>query len=303
MRSVGFGVPVAPSPASVDNQIDSLMRKAIKRTKSALLLEGDNDAIEDQFWSFMDKALALEFAAKELKRFRLFVEMQRGLREVPKDVYVEPYRGKMHSYFPGLTAQPFWEADEFPWIKELESAYPKIREEYLALLEAGQRHDSVTGINYESGWSSLQLWRNGRPVDGFPLYLCPTLARLLESIPVAQRICVGFNRQKPHSGIPLHVDGNNLMLTTQLGVLVPTSEDGGHYPAWIRVGAEKRHWQPGRALVYDTTFQHETFNPTDDERHVLHIDFWHKDLTAAERRAIERLYTLREMFLEAVDEI
>lgn len=44
---------------------------------------------------------------------------------------------------------------------------------------------------------------------------------------------------------------------------------------WMRVGEEKRQWQNGKALVLDTSFQHETGNNSKQDRIVLIIDFWH----------------------------
>jgi hypothetical protein len=68
--------------------------------------------------------------------------------------------------------------------------------------------------------------------------------------------------------------------------------------------------------VYDTTFQHETFNPSaDGERVVLHVDFWNAASTRVEDArhaaaasgalsddelfAMRKLYALREQFLKA----
>ena len=54
-------------------------------------------------------------------------------------------------------------------------------------------------------------------------------------------------------------------------------------------------------MIYDTTFEHETWNESsDEERVVLHIDVWNTvDLSPSEVRAMQRVYELREMFLRA----
>lgn len=44
---------------------------------------------------------------------------------------------------------------------------------------------------------------------------------------------------------------------------------------WMRVGKEKRVWENGKALVLDTSFEHETGNNSRRDRIVLIIDFWH----------------------------
>jgi hypothetical protein len=52
---------------------------------------------------------------------------------------------------------------------------------------------------------------------------------------------------------------------------------------WIEVGTEARHWGEGKCMVYDTTYEHETMNPSpSEERVVLHIDFWNAACTRTE---------------------
>lgn len=46
----------------------------------------------------------------------------------------------------------------------------------------------------------------------------------------------------------------------------------------------------------DTSFEHSTGNPTESDRHVLIIDFWHPELTDAERAGLEYVYDLRNSF-------
>lgn len=43
----------------------------------------------------------------------------------------------------------------------------------------------------------------------------------------------------------------------------------------MRVGEEKRMWENGKALVLDTSFEHETRNDSRRDRVVLIIDYWH----------------------------
>lgn len=58
------------------------------------------------------------------------------------------------------------------------------------------------------------------------------------------------------------------MVNTPAGVDVPDD-------CWMRVGEKKRVWQNGKALVLDTSFEHETGNNSRRDRIVLIIDFWH----------------------------
>ena len=156
----------------------------------------------------------------------------------------------------------------------------------------------------ESGWKTMVLFYNGHRIKDFPYHLCPVTTRILESVPLAGRIA-GFNRQQPQSGIPLHSDGNNMWLTCQMGINVPpkiTNEAGDEVPsAHIRVGPETRSWEEGQCLLYDTTYEHETFNshPT-EERVVLHVDFFNTlKMTKLEIEVLQYIYDMREQFMKA----
>jgi aspartyl/asparaginyl beta-hydroxylase (cupin superfamily) len=71
--------------------------------------------------------------------------------------------------------------------------------------------------------------------------------------------------------------------------------------AHIRVGPETRFWEEGQCLLYDTTYEHETFNahPT-EERVVLHIDFFNTlKMTPLEIKVLQYIYDMREQFMKA----
>jgi len=211
---------------------------------------------------------------------------------------------EIHAYMPGLgETKPFHDPDQLALCRELSANHATILKEYEALLahaerdgEGGQvRFQSVTSMNYESGWKSLVLFYNGHRIQGFPYHLCETTTRILESVPLAGRIA-GFNRQRPGTGIPLHSDGNNMWLTAQLGLIVPDDQK-----AWIEVGPETRHWKNSEVLLYDTTYMHRTMNehPT-QERVVLHVDFFNTlSMTPIEIEVMRYIYSLREEFLKA----
>lgn len=178
--------------------------------------------------------------------------------------------------------------------------YETIRNEYDALvlnIENGgkDRFQSVTSMNYDSGWKTLVLFYNGHRIPNFPYHLCPTTTQILETVPLAGRIA-GFNRQQPRSGIPKHTDGNNMWLTCQMGVHVPEDQ-----AAYIRVGPETRRWQAGECLLYDTTYEHETMNEhASQERVVLHVDFFNTlSMTPNEIEVMRYIYSLREEFMKA----
>jgi ornithine lipid ester-linked acyl 2-hydroxylase len=262
---------------------------------------------EDPFWDLLPPLIASKFPTatdRDLHRITgliqhvLSVVPKTTTDERPKDWVNVPHRPyeELHTYMPGLpTATPFVDPMTLPVCQQLSDHYDIIRDEYQALVDhlSHDHFQSVTSMNYDSGWSTLVLFSNGHRLPKFPYHKCPTTTRLLESLPLAGRIA-GFNRQAPNSGIPLHTDGNNMWLTLQMGIHVPPT-------AYITVANETRHWQPGQCLVYDTTFQHETFNPDlNRERIVLHVDFFNTlVLTEMEIAVLQYIYKLREDFMTA----
>ena len=66
--------------------------------------------------------------------------------------------------------------------------------------------------------------------------------------------------------------------------------------AWMEVAGERRHWETGRAFVFDPSFLHRTHNPTSGERVILNVDIWHPELTDVEKTAIRRVCELVEQW-------
>lgn len=196
----------------------------------------------------------------------------------------------------GLTAKPFWdvaaESGQFPWAKELEANAEIIKEEFESKLAEEKlfNADSVWQNQVMgAGWSAIRLQRLGiwnmDNCNEFPRTY--ELLRRLD-VPFAVRgVC--FARQAPGSGVQPHSDGRNFILTSHLGLKIPEG-------CWIEVGDERREWEEGKLTTLDTSFTHATGNPSKDDRHVLIIDFWHPELSEAERAALEFVYDLRNKF-------
>ena len=145
-----------------------------------------------------------------------------------------------------------------------------------------------------TGWSAIRLQRLGV----WNMENCkqfPKTYELLRSlgIPLAVRgVC--FAKQAPNTGVAPHSDGRNFILTSHLGLSIP---DG----CYMECGGERQTWTQGKLTTLDTSFVHSTSNPSPTEdRHVLIIDYWHPELTDAERAALEFVYDLRNKFESGV---
>ncbi|KAJ1483404.1 Aspartyl/Asparaginyl beta-hydroxylase-domain-containing protein [Baffinella frigidus] len=307
----GFGSkPAAGKPKGGKKKPASVPERAPQSAVAPAVVESDKvgmdlkrildgiDEEQDPFWQLIGPLLQTEFPPSEIERVMGFIKYSTKQLPLPDDIVLDKWRPHedIHAFMAGIPATQFRDTSNVPFIQELEANYEAIALEFEALVKDPRASfQSVTSMNYDSGWKTLVLYFNGHRIEGFPYETCPITTAILDKVPVAGRIA-GFNRQKPNSGIPLHSDGNNMWLTCQMGIKVPKGQK-----AWIRVGDETRRWTEGKCLLYDTTFEHETFNESEEEeRVVLHIDFWNfLDLSPTEVKAMQRVYELREMFLRA----
>jgi len=258
--------------------------------------EDANDGIEDM-------AILLEGKmGKSMDKIRGFARSAQGID--PKPFPSCPGHDPSEEHINGLASKPFWDARSedgkrlFPWAEELEKksdvivkeCQQKLQEE-RKMAEKGMfsRDSSWQNKVMGKGWAAIRLRRlgvwNPKNCDEFPKTY--DLLRSL-NIPFAVRgVC--FAQQLPNTGVLPHSDGRNFILTAHLGLKIP---DG----CWMKVGEEVQAWKEGKLTIIDTSFTHSTSNPTDSERNVLIIDFWHPELTKAERKGLEFVYDLRNKF-------
>ena len=91
-----------------------------------------------------------------------------------------------------------------------------------------------------------------------------------------------FSILDPHTRIPPHHGIINSRLVIHIPLIVPKN-------CALRVGPETREWEPGTALIFDDTIEHEAWNDSDSLRVVLLGDLWHPELDEYERSAIAKL--------------
>lgn len=185
----------------------------------------------------------------------------------------------------------------FPWASRLEAHADIISSEFMSKLNRDEHEKEIFAGDsvwqnqvMGAGWSAVRLMRlgvwNAKNCEEFPRTY--EILRSLD-IPFAVRgVC--FARQGPNSGVKPHSDGRNFILTSHLGIQIP--KEG----CWIKVGDEKQTWKKGKLTTIDTSFEHSTSNSGDLERHVLIIDFWHPELSEAERVSLDFVYDLRNKY-------
>ncbi len=209
---------------------------------------------------------------------------------------------------PRLPAVPFFERELFPFLAELETKTAVIRAELeTALARDGERFvpyiDYGPGqpvnqwgeLNHSLRWSTLHLWRNGKPVKE-NLERCPETARALASMPLADigGLCPNamFSALAPRAHIPPHNGETNARVVAHLPLIVP---EGCSY----RVGFDWRRWSVGETLVFDDTVEHEARNDSDELRVVLIFDLWNPLLLPSERDLVRTMTAATRAFASA----
>lgn len=205
-------------------------------------------------------------------------------------------------YFPGLAQRAFFEREEFDWLPAIEAAVPAMRAELDALIAADegfapyvQRTAATPApanpLLDDDRWSAQYLWRNGVPSEP-AASRCPATMAALAAAPIpviaARSPIALFSVLKPGA----HIRPHHGLLNTRLICHVPLIAPAG---CGLRVGAETRTWEAGKALIFDDSIEHEAWNRGSSTRVVLLFEVWRPDIAAQERTALTRIF-------EAIDD-
>jgi aspartyl/asparaginyl beta-hydroxylase (cupin superfamily) len=167
---------------------------------------------------------------------------------------------------------PFFESDRFPWIAQVEASWTLIREELEGVLadrEALPNFQDISKdqieITDDDRWKTFFLYGYGFEAE-LGVRMCPRTAALMRQIPGMTTAM--FSILSPRKHILDHRGPYKGVLRYHLGLIVPADAPACR----IRVGEEVRHWEEGKSLVFDDTFNHEVWNDTDETRVVLFVD-------------------------------
>jgi len=177
----------------------------------------------------------------------------------------------------GLSAKPWIEREDVPWSKLLEAGWRDTLEEYWAY---SKTLDKIPDYSYPGAvtgqWNTVMLVSAMKEQPALQFF--PKTRKLLEAVPhypqfrEAQISILG-----PKSRIKPHRDGGNFWHTCQLALSVSDVARCG-----IRVGGLTRHWTVGQTIFFNTSYEHEAWNDTDEVRIVLIVDYLHPELTEPE---------------------
>ena len=173
--------------------------------------------------------------------------------------------------------RPFLAPGTFPWITDLEAHWPVIRQELddvLHLVESLPNFQDISAdqssITNDNLWKTFFFYGYGFKAKRNCLR-CPQTTRLIEHIPGMKTAF--FSILLPHKHIPDHRGPYKGVLRYHLGLKIPRPlGDRIEHACRIRVGDETHPWQEGKSLIFDDTFPHEAWNPSDQIRVILFVD-------------------------------
>jgi ornithine lipid ester-linked acyl 2-hydroxylase len=166
----------------------------------------------------------------------------------------------------------FFDRELFPWIEHVEANWAVIREEVERVLRDRDALPNFQDISRDQieitdddRWKTFFLFGYGFRAQ-LNTELCPQTTALMEQIPGMTTAM--FSILAPRKHILAHRGPYKGVLRYHLGLIVPDDAAACR----IRVGEDVRHWEEGRSLVFDDTYDHEVWNDTDETRVVLFVD-------------------------------
>ena len=161
---------------------------------------------------------------------------------------------------------------EFPWVAEVEREWRLIRKELDLVLtrksELADFHEVMPDarrITSDSMWKTYYFLgygvRSERNIEA-----CPETWRILQKVPGLKTAM--FSILEPGKHLPAHKGPYNGVLRFHLGLIVPEPRD----KVTLRVVDQRTHWEEGKGIVFDDSYEHEVWNDTDGVRVVLFLD-------------------------------
>src|SRR5207302_6771835 len=168
--------------------------------------------------------------------------------------------------------QTFLDPAGFSWTRMLEENWATIRRE----LDEVMRHRSnlpnfqdispdQRKLSQDDGWKTYFFFAYGFKAKG-NCERCPETARILKEVPGMKTAF--FSILAPGKHLPPHRGPWKGVLRLHLALLIPEPAE----MCAIRVGSQTRHWEEGRVMIVDDTFEHEAWNRTDGVRVILFVD-------------------------------
>lgn len=178
---------------------------------------------------------------------------------------------KMVEWTSLVPTTPFLDVTTFGWIRRMEESWSDIRSEMEGVLAYRDALPAFHEINGDATdirndrWKSFFLYGFGHRSEA-NCRRCPKTAALLAEIP--GMTTAFFSILLPGARLPPHRGPWKGFLRYHLGLMVPQPAEDCR----IVVGGQAAHWQEGKSLLFDDTYEHDVVNNTSGTRVVLFLD-------------------------------
>lgn len=166
----------------------------------------------------------------------------------------------------------FFSPAKFSWVHHIEENWKTIREELDVVLARREDLPNFQDISPDQKhlakgdkWKTFFFFAYGLEAPG-NCARCPRTMELLRKIPGAKTAF--FSILSPRMHIPPHCGPYKGVIRYHLGLIVPEPKE----QCRIRVADQVAHWEEGRSMFFDDTFEHEVWNDTAGMRVVLFMD-------------------------------
>lgn len=164
----------------------------------------------------------------------------------------------------------FYDSCDFPQLQFLEPQFEEIRRELRQLMNKNQEDEWLKTFPDYVKAESQKAWKVFSFVffmmkSNYHRSLCPKTSSIIDKIP--ELISCDFSYMEPQTHILPHHGYTRMVLRCHLPLIVPDSSLCG-----IRVGTETRHWEEGKLMIFDDSFEHEAWNKSAEQRVILMFD-------------------------------
>jgi aspartate beta-hydroxylase len=187
-------------------------------------------------------------------------------------------------------------ASDFPGGANFVASWRRIREEALALaqhmpgiprLHEMMQEQADISASDDIDWRVFVLKVYGVELEP-NMARCPALATLLRDHPEVLSATLSFLAPGKH--VPRHCGPFRGIMRFHLGLAMPRMSDGS-LGAVLEIEDKQYRLGDGDTLLWDDTFPHEVWNPTDKVRIALLLDVWRPGMPA-DLRLLSRLILL-----------
>jgi len=165
----------------------------------------------------------------------------------------------------------FYDTKNIDWIKDFETHYLPIKNEYLALVNNNidipdwQSISDDPNVRIGKDWKTFLLKAYNNSIEKNAA-LCPFTSAFIAKYPFIYT--TWFSILEAEKTIPIHRGPYNGILRYHLALVVPKEAEN----CFIKVGNDVAHWQEGKSLLFDDTHLHAVWNNTKEKRVVLFVD-------------------------------